>query len=265
MGTYERLVAEAAEAPIRGFDFSWLEGRATEERPSWHYSEMAAERMTRVSSALDLETGGGEVLARMAGLAPETVATESWGPNVAVARERLEPFGVRVIETGAEPVLPLPAGAFDLVIYRHGTMGRALSDDADHWWAEVSRVLRPGGSFLSQQVGAATMTALREAMGESTAGSPFRWGPEMARTALERAGLEILDLREEFPKTVFFDIGAIVYYLRLVIWIVSDFSVERYRDELLRLHHHIESEGPFIAHAHRFLVQARKPKSANPG
>jgi hypothetical protein len=73
MGTYERLVAEAAEAPIRGFDFSWLEGRATEERLSWHYSEMAAERMTRVSSALDLETGGGEVLARMAGLAPETV------------------------------------------------------------------------------------------------------------------------------------------------------------------------------------------------
>jgi hypothetical protein len=35
--TFEDLVAEAASAPIDGWDFSWLDGRATEQRPSWGY------------------------------------------------------------------------------------------------------------------------------------------------------------------------------------------------------------------------------------
>ena len=79
----------------------------------------------------------------------------------------------------------------------------------------------------------------------------------MAREVMEQAGFEITDMREEFPRTEFFDVGAIVYYLRLVVWIVPDFSVDRYRSSLLRLHDHIEETGSFVAHAHRFLVDAR--------
>lgn len=32
MRTYEELVAEAAAADVTGWDFSWLDGRAIEER-----------------------------------------------------------------------------------------------------------------------------------------------------------------------------------------------------------------------------------------
>jgi hypothetical protein len=42
--------------------------------------------MVRASVALDLQTGGGEVLAGVPRLAPLTVATESWPPNIARAR-----------------------------------------------------------------------------------------------------------------------------------------------------------------------------------
>jgi len=33
--TFEYLVAEGADVPVEGWDFSWFEGRATEERPPW--------------------------------------------------------------------------------------------------------------------------------------------------------------------------------------------------------------------------------------
>ncbi|PJT46443.1 SAM-dependent methyltransferase, partial [Streptomyces albidoflavus] len=62
---FDALVAEAEAAPVDGWDFSWFEGRATEERPSWGYQRLLAGRLAdpAVRAALDLQTGGGEVLA----------------------------------------------------------------------------------------------------------------------------------------------------------------------------------------------------------
>ncbi len=57
----------------------------------------------------------------------------------------------------------------------------------------------------------------------------------------------------------FFDIGAVVYFLRKVIWIVPGFTVELYRGPLLDLHRRIEADGVFVAHSTRMLVDARKP------
>ncbi|MDQ1607864.1 MAG: hypothetical protein QOE16_596, partial [Microbacteriaceae bacterium] len=37
---FEELVAEAESASVDGWDFSWFDGRATEERPSWGYSRI---------------------------------------------------------------------------------------------------------------------------------------------------------------------------------------------------------------------------------
>ncbi|MFI9780951.1 SAM-dependent methyltransferase, partial [Streptomyces sp. NPDC051956] len=56
---FDELVTEAADAPVEGWDFSWFEGRATEERPSWGYARAMGERMGRASAGLDLQTGGG--------------------------------------------------------------------------------------------------------------------------------------------------------------------------------------------------------------
>ncbi len=57
--TFEDLVEEAAAVDVSGWDFGWLDGRATEERPPWGYSRMLASRLARVASALDVDTGGG--------------------------------------------------------------------------------------------------------------------------------------------------------------------------------------------------------------
>lgn len=69
----------------------------------------------------------------------------------------------------------------------------------------------------------------------------------------------VTELRHERPRTVFYDIGAVIYFLRLVVWTVPDFTVEKYRDELLELHRRIERDGGFVTSASRFLIEAVKP------
>ena len=145
--TYEELVAEAAAAAVEGWDFSWFEGRATEERPPWAYARHMAERMAGADAALDIETGGGEVLGEIERAPRLLVATESWPPNVAVARDRLRPLGAHVVAVTDSPALPFVNDAFDLMVSRHPVVVL---------WDEIARVLRPGGTYFSQQIGPGT-------------------------------------------------------------------------------------------------------------
>lgn len=80
-----------------------------------------------------------------------------------------------------------------------------------------------------------------------------------AVAAAEAAGLSIVDLRHESLRTVFNDVGAVVHFLRKVIWIVPGFTVDRYRGRLAELHQRIRAYGPFAARSQRFLIEARKP------
>jgi SAM-dependent methyltransferase len=246
---FARLVAEGAAVPVAGWDFSWFDGRATEERPSWGYARMMAGRMARARAALDIQTGGGEVLAGLPHPPPVLAATESWPPNLRIARENLAPVGATGIEAADDADLPFAAESFDLVVSRHPTEVR---------WGEIARVLRPGGTYLSQQVGAGSNRELTEfMMGPQPVrpGSSARWAAGQA----ERAGQAVGDLREEALRTVFNDIAAVVYFLRKVLWTVPGFTVEGYRDRLRLLHGKIQAEGPFVAHAQRFLIEARQP------
>ncbi|MEV5718060.1 class I SAM-dependent methyltransferase [Amycolatopsis mediterranei] len=245
---FDDLVAEAAAVSVDGWDFSWLDGRATEARPSWGYQRLLGARLARASAALDLETGGGEVLDGCPALPPLTAATESWPPNIAKASARLRPRGVHVVATAG---FPFRDNAFDLVSSRHPVTTA---------WAEIARVLRPGGTYFSQQVGPASVFELVEFfLGPQPGEARDSRHPDHAVAAASAAGLEVVDLRSESLRTEFSDIGAVVYFLRKVIWLVPGFTVERYRDKLRELHERIERDGPFAAHTTRFLIEARKP------
>ena len=143
--------------------------------------------------------------------------------------------------------LPFAAASFDLVVSRHPTVTR---------WDEVGRVLVPGGTYLAQHVGAGTVHELTEfMMGPQPVNEARRTGRAVA--AAEAAGLAVVDVRHESLRTVFYDIGAVVYFLRKVIWIVPGFIVDDYRDRLAQLHARIVAEGSFVAHAQRFLIEAQ--------
>ncbi|WP_280222321.1 class I SAM-dependent methyltransferase [Nocardia neocaledoniensis] len=247
---FEELVDEAAAVSVAGWDFSWLDGRASEERPSWGYQRVLGERLRGVAAALDLQTGGGEVLAGVPEFPPTMVATESWAPNVAAATALLHPRGAVVVATADEPPFPFGDNAFDLVTARH---------PATVWWDEIARVLRPGGAYFAQHVGPASVFELVEYfLGPQPAARRARH-PDDESAAARAAGLEIVDLRTERLRMEFGDIGAVVYFLRKVIWMVPGFTVDAYRDRLRDLHQRIESDGPFVAYSSRTLIDAVKP------
>ena len=251
--SFADLVAEAAAEPVEGWDFSWFEGRATEERPSWGYARMMGVRMASARAVLDIETGGGEVLAAVLTGAPQPppvlVATESWPPNLAIAAARLGPLGGRVVQAAGDACLPFAAGAFDLVVSRH---------PVETVWPEVARVLRPGGHYFSQQIGPGSNRELTDFMMGPQPVSLAR-DPRRAVADAEAAGLVVTDVREQALRTVFYDVGAVVYFLRKVLWTVPGFTVETYLAPLRRMHDQIRAEGRFVAHAQRFLIEARKP------
>lgn len=246
--TFEELLDEAESAPVEGWDFSWFDGRATEQRPSWGYQRLMSDRLARATAALDIETGGGEVLAGAGTFPPTMAATESWPPNLAKATRLLHPRGVVVVaDTG---VLPFADEAFDLVVSRHPATVR---------WAEIARVLAPGGTYFAQHVGPASVFELTEYfLGPQPEARGARH-PDVESADARAAGLVIADLRHERLRMEFSDIGAVVHFLRKVIWIVPGFTVAEHRDRLRALHDRIRREGPFIAHSSRVLIEARKP------
>jgi len=260
VATFEELLAEGESVPVEGWDFSWFQGRATEERPPWGYAHLLGGRMAALAgqpgaAALDLQTGGGEVLATIPAAPPTLVATESWPPNLALARRNLARLGARVVGVPAPGSdLPFPDGSFDLVTSRHPVTVR---------WDEVARVLKPGGTYFSQDVGHPSVGELSEFMlGDAYPrpgpDEPSR-DPKWSVRAAEQAGLVLVDLREFQGRMEFYDVAAVVVFLRKVVWIVPGFTVERYRDRLLALYEQIERDGPFRATSVRFLIEARKP------
>jgi SAM-dependent methyltransferase len=236
---------------VDGWDFSWLDGRATEQRPSWGYQQLMGERLARVHAALDIQTGGGEVLAGAPSFPPVMAATESWPPNLAKATALLHPRGVVVVQDADEPPLPFAAAAFDLVTSRH---------PVTVWWDEIARVLRPGGTYFSQHVGPASAVEMVEFfLGPQPEANRNGRHPDRAREGAATAGLDVVGLRPERLRMEFHDVGAVVYFLRKVIWMVPDFTVEAYRDRLLAMHELIMAEGPFVSYSTRYLIEARKP------
>lgn len=245
--------------PISGWDFSYLNGRRTDihTEPSWDYTSTVIAAMKQAHSMLDMGTGGGERLAQFLAQqpVPEVYATEGYPPNATIARQRLEPIGVTVYEVQDEH-LPLADNSLDLVINRHS------SYDAQ----EVRRVLKPGHLFVTQQVGDQTNLRLHELLGRTGkdtfvhtgAEEKSAWNLDVAGGELEATGMQILERKEEFFVTRFHDVGAIVYYLKVIPWEVSDFSVEKYFDKLVEIHHLIQQEGYVDVLFHSFFIVARK-------
>lgn len=247
--SFRELVAEAETVDVSGWDFSWLSGRATEERPPWGYQQLLARRLATANAAVDLQTGGGEVLSGVPRFPPTMVATESWPPNVAKATALLHPLGVVVVADPDEPPLPFADAAFDRVSSRH---------PASVWWEEIARVLGPGGRYVGQHVGARSNAELYEFFLGHQDDEFGRRQVDREVAEAEAAGLRIADVRTARLRLEFFDVGAVVYFLRKVLWTVPDFTVERHLDRLWDLHDQITRDGSFVSHASRTLIEARK-------
>lgn len=247
---YLALWQQEERAPFTGWDFSYLKDRMVEEQPPWSYSARAAEVLQDAASVLDMGTGGGERLLKLREYWPaKVVVTEDYPPNVRLARERLLPFGVRVevVELTRNGALPFDNAEFDAVLNRHSGFNPA----------EVARVLMPGGTFLMQQVDGRWGHDLMAVFGASP-----QWPDETLAncvTWIADAGLTIITAEDWTGRFTFTDVGAIVYYLKAVPWLVPGFSVPTHLDGLSALQDRLEKEGKLSFAAKKFLIEARKP------
>jgi len=153
-----------------------------------------------------------------------------------------------VVAAADDDGLPFRGESFDLVVSRHPIVAV---------WAEIARVLRPDGTYLSQQVGAGSNRELTDFMMGAQPVDSAR-SARMAVAGAQEAGLAVADLREQALRVEFHDVGAVVHFLRKVPWTVPGFTVDGYADQLARMHRRIRSSGPFVSHAQRFLIEARK-------
>jgi SAM-dependent methyltransferase len=244
---FESLIQEANDHPFSGWDFSYLRGRWQEEEPSWNYDQLVYQRTRQVNSLLDMGTGGGEFLASLAPLPPLTYATESWLPNIPIARQRLESLNVHVLTLHSDDAVSMVDESIELVINRHESF------DA----SEVYRILKPGGSFITQQVGPRDNIQLNEWI---TGQIPYiTWTLEDETQKLVDAGLQIVNAQETFPETRFYDIGAVVYYLKVISWQIEGFTVDTYLEALYQLHQTIVNNGFIRVQSHRYLIEVMKP------
>ena len=239
---------EENAAHIKGWDFSHIKGRYEEDALPWDYEAIIRSVLKDEMKLLDYDTGGGEFLLKLGHPYKNTAATEGYPPNVILCKERLSPLGIDVRECKDASNIPFDDGSFDIIINRHG----------DFYPPEIKRLLRPGGLFVTQQVGSENDRELVE-MVLPGAEKPFPHENLKEQIAgFINAGFEILQSDESFVPICFYDVGAFVWFARIIEWEFPGFSVDSCFDKLLKLQKTVERDGKLCGTTHRYLIAAKK-------
>ena len=236
-------------AKIHGWDFSHIEGKySQDDRLCWDYREEILKNLTSDMKILDIDTGGGEFLLSLGHDPKNTAATENYPPNIELCKKTLLPLGIDFKEADAESVLPFDDKSFDMVINRHGSFNPC----------EIYRVLKTGGLFITQQVGAYND---RELVTLLCGNLPLAFANQtlgFVKDEFEKCGFLTLDAKESFGDISFFDVGALVWFARIIEWEFKDFSVENNIENLLMAQKILEKEGRLSAKTHRFFLKLKK-------
>lgn len=225
---------EEEAAHIHGWDFSHIHGRYTEEMDlPWDYKKIIEQYLKKDMRILDYDTGGGEFLLSLNHPLHKTSATEGYPPNVALCKEKLLPLGVDFKPCDNPENIPFADESFDMIINRHGDFNAK----------ELYRLLKKGGIFITEQVGCDNDRDLVEMVLPHTE-KPFpHLNLKEQEQVFKNAGFDILEKSEAYRPIVFYDIGAFVWFARIIEWEFSEFSVDRCFEQLLQMQQIVEKNG----------------------
>jgi SAM-dependent methyltransferase len=241
--------SEEKLAKIKGWDFSHLKGRWYDEDNAlpWDYKKIIKAHLKPEMKILDIDTGGGEFVLSL-GHDPHNISvTENYEPNFILCKEKLSPLGITVVKASASS-LPFEDESFDLILNRHG----------DLCPKEIFRVLKEDGLFITQQVGAYNDRELVRLI-LPKAKIPFPDQILSTKAAeFESEGFEILEENEAYHLMRFYDVGALVWFAKIIEWEFPNFSVSKHVDNLIKAHELLSENEYLEGKAHRFYFVAQK-------
>ena len=233
---------------FKGWDFSYIDKRHEEEALPWDNKE-AVKSLIGNKTMLDMGTGGGEFLISLKSKAGSTYATECYPPNIELCKKILPEYGIEIRAVENDEELPFNNNFFDLIINRHESF----------CIKEVYRILNSGGKFVTQQVGGKNNKELSKLLlGEYPHIINASFNMENTVKELENGGFRVVKQYEYFPSVRYFDIGAIVFFAKIIEWEFPGFSVERCFDNLYKLQEKLERDGYIESMEHRFFIEAIK-------
>lgn len=239
---------EEKSARIQGWDFSHIKDRYRNSELPWDYEHILRSYLKDEYSLLDIDTGGGEFLLSLNHPADKTSATEGYLPNVELCKKILLPLGVDFKQADDYKNLPFDDSSFDIIINRHGNY------DVN----EIYRLLKNNGVFITEQVGEDNERDLVELL---VPGTPKKFhGLNLAeqQTRFISNGFSILYSDEAFPAIEFFDVGALVWFAKIIEWEFCGFSVDEHFNNLLNAQRILESNGSISGTTHRYIIAAKK-------
>ena len=244
----EDWVKEEEQYSLIGWDFSYVAGRWVTENMSWDYGKIVKSYLKNKDILLDMGTGGGEFLLTLEHPYKKTYVTEAYLPNVEWCKSKLAPLGINVTQTFDDDRLPFDNEYFDIIINRHESFGIS----------EVSRTLKPGGYFITQQVGADNLFELRTVLNGEEPVQGSMHDVKSYADGFHQLGFHIVMENEVKLSSKFFDVGAVIFYGKACEWEVPNFSVETHLDQLWEIQQEIDKKGFFQGTETRFILVARK-------
>jgi SAM-dependent methyltransferase len=239
---------------FQGWDFLYIDKRFSEEPLPWNYDKMVRQYLNANSILLDMGTGGGEYLLALNHPYRNTFATEAYPPNFELCKRTLTPLGIDVRQIFNDNYLPFENDMFNIIINRHEAF------DIN----EVYRLLKSNGLFITQQVGGLNNKELsRFLISDFKEITSSEHTLENNLMLIQNKGLTILKSDECFPKLKFFDVGALVYFAKIIEWEFPNFSVDNCFKQLCQLQSIVEEQGFVESKEHRFVIVAQKPSPAN--
>lgn len=242
--------SEENAAQIHGWDFSHIGDRfeSQEDRLPWDLKQILEQNLTPDDRLLDMDTGGGEFLLSLGHPCHRTSATEGYPPNVRLCRDVLVPLGIDFREMSDYSDMPFEDDSFDVIMNRHG----AYEPE------EIYRILKPGGLFITQQVGEDNDRELVELLLPGLPKSFPGMNLQTQKKKFQNAGFTVLQAQEAFRPIRFFDVGALVWFAKIIEWEFIDFSVDKCWERLLLAQQLLEKNGCVEGMTHRYLLVVEK-------
>jgi SAM-dependent methyltransferase len=223
-----------------GWDFSRM--KTMRQAVPWDYLEEVKERLQPSYDVLDVGTGGGERFSELARYFRTGLGVDIDPGMIAVAQENARSDSNLTFLAMDEKLADLGRD-FDVIINRHAPF--ALTAIKNH--------LRPGGYFITQQVGEKNMQNVREALRQSIG------KPVISQEMLTDSGLDCVEFREYNVEYVVQDIESLVFWLNALDMLHADLPGSDALRNVDTLNHiladNVDSRG-FVTNEHRYLATA---------